>query len=60
MILLRVLPKDEDYPYKWDMCYVNLSIEFDDFGVDLILFLNFNQEKFNSIKEEYHLEIQDL
>ncbi|HIP27259.1 MAG TPA: hypothetical protein EYG80_06355 [Flavobacteriaceae bacterium] len=60
MIPLRVLPKDEAHPYKWDMCYVNLSIEFDDFGVDLILFLNFNQEKFNSIQEEYHLEIQDL
>ncbi len=60
MIPLRLLPKDETNPYKWDICYINLSIEFEDFGVDLILFLNFNQEKFNSIQKEYNLEIQNL
>ena len=60
IIPLRLLPKDENKPYKWDMCYINLSIEFDDFGVDLILFLNFNQEKFNSIQEKYNLEITNL
>lgn len=59
-IPLRLLRKDEANPYKWDMCYINLSIEFENFGLDLILFLNFNQEKFNFIKEDYELEIQDL
>jgi hypothetical protein len=59
-IPLRLLPKNENHPYKWDMCYINLSIEFDDFGVDLILFLNFNQEKFNSTIENYDLTLMSL
>lgn len=59
-IPLRLLPVDEKNPYKWDMCYINLSVELDDFGVDLILLLNFNPEKFNTTIENYELEINTL
>jgi len=60
MIPLRIIPIDTNHPYKWDMCYLNLSIELENFGIDLILFLVFSSEKIDELKNRYSLEFIDL
>ena len=60
MIPLRINSINKNHPYKWDICYLNFSIELNDFGMDLILFLIFSPEKINDIKSKYSLEFNNL
>jgi len=58
IIPLRLDPINMNHPFKWDLCYINLSIEFENSGIDLILFLIFNKEKFKTI--ENNLEFNSI
>jgi hypothetical protein len=56
IIPLQFNSLSSDYSYKWDLCYINVSIEFENSGIDLILFLIFEKDKFKKIEDrlEFH------